>query len=118
MGFESLVKSRSSQMMFIKIHGWGMTISIIGGLFKLSHYPFADTLLIIGLTSLAIYYFLLSFSGPKIEPDWTLIFPELELGRASKDYRSPADVATISDLKKEIEKLKNEIEKLKTDRQV
>lgn len=116
MGFESLVKSRAGQKIFIKIRGWGMAILIIGGLFKINYYPFASELIIVGGFTLAIYYFFSAYFEPKLEPDWTLVYPEL--GGAPKDYRSPVDVTAISDLKKEIEKLKNEIEKLKADRQV
>jgi gliding motility-associated protein GldL len=52
-------------------------VVIIGILFKLEHWPFADLFLIIGLTTEAIIFFLYAFEPSPEDYDWTLVYPEL-----------------------------------------
>ena len=60
-----------------KVYGIGAAIVIIGALFKILHLKFANELLIVGLTTEALIFFLSAFEKPHEEYDWTLVYPEL-----------------------------------------
>ncbi|MBU2554873.1 MAG: gliding motility protein GldL [Bacteroidales bacterium] len=59
------------------VYGWGATVVLIGALFKINHYPGADEMLIVGLGTEGLIFFLSAFEPPFIEPDWSLVYPEL-----------------------------------------
>ncbi len=59
------------------VYGIGAAIVIVGAMFKLMHWDGANEMLIIGLTTEAIIFFLSAFQPPHQEPDWTKVYPEL-----------------------------------------
>ncbi len=77
MGLFSFVKSRKYKRVMSFVYGWGATVVLIGALFKINHYEGADEMLIIGLGTEALIFFLSAFEPPFIEPDWSLVYPEL-----------------------------------------
>lgn len=92
-------KGGFSELMFgtimPKIYGIGGAIVIIGALFKILHWPGANLMLIVGLGTEALIFFLSAFEPKHAEPDWSKVYPEL-----SDDYDgepvSRAAVATTS----------------------
>jgi gliding motility-associated protein GldL len=60
-----------------KLYGWGASVVILGALFKINHYPFANEMLVVGLGTEAIIFFFSAFEPPYVEPDWSLVYPEL-----------------------------------------
>jgi len=60
-----------------KLYGIGASVVILGALFKINHYQGADIMLIIGLTTESIIFFFSAFEPPHVEPDWSLVYPEL-----------------------------------------
>jgi gliding motility-associated protein GldL len=60
-----------------KLYGLGASVVILGALFKINHYPGADIMLVIGLSTEAIIFFFSAFEPPYVEPDWSLVYPEL-----------------------------------------
>ena len=77
MSLISLTKTRFYRNFMAKVYGFGAAIVLIGALFKINHYPYADIMLIIGLGTEAIIFFLSAFEPPHVEPDWSLVYPEL-----------------------------------------
>lgn len=63
-----------------KIYGIGAAVVIIGALFKILHLPGADLMLIIGLGTEAVIFFLSAFQPNPKEVDWSLVYPELSEG--------------------------------------
>ncbi len=63
-----------------KLYGIGAAIVILGALFKILHLKGADQMLIIGLTTESVIFFLSAFEAPAKEYDWSLIYPELSIG--------------------------------------
>ncbi|MBC6991471.1 MULTISPECIES: type IX secretion system motor protein PorL/GldL [Hymenobacter] len=63
-----------------KVYGIGAAVVIIGALFKIEHWPFADVAIIAGLGTEAIIFFLSAFQPQSKEPDWSLVYPELSEG--------------------------------------
>jgi gliding motility-associated protein GldL len=60
-----------------KIYGVGAAIVIIGALFKIQHWEGADMMLIIGLSTEAIIFFLSAFQPQPHDPDWSRVYPQL-----------------------------------------
>jgi gliding motility-associated protein GldL len=77
MSISSLVRSKGFKNFMAKLYGIGAAIVLIGALFKIQHYPGAGVMLVIGLTTEAIIFFFSAFEPPHVEPDWSLVYPEL-----------------------------------------
>jgi gliding motility-associated protein GldL len=60
-----------------KLYGLGAAVVILGALFKINHYAGADIMLIIGLGTESLIFFFSAFEPPHVEPDWSLVYPEL-----------------------------------------
>jgi len=60
-----------------KLYGWGASVVIIGALFKIQHYTGAGAMLMVGLGTEALIFFFSAFEPPHVEPDWSLVYPEL-----------------------------------------
>ena len=63
-----------------RLYGWGASLVIIGALFKIMHWPFADYALIIGMGVEAVVFFFSAFEKVPEEPNWKLVYPELSGG--------------------------------------
>ena len=59
------------------VYGIGASIVLVGALFKLTHWQGANAMLTIGLLTEAVIFFLSAFEPPHVEPDWSLVYPEL-----------------------------------------
>ena len=59
------------------VYGIGAAIVIVGAMFKIMHWKGADTMLIIGLSTEAIIFFLSAFQPAAHEVDWTRVYPQL-----------------------------------------
>src|SRR5574343_2087772 len=79
-----------------KVYGIGASIVIIGALFKILHLKFANELLIVGLTTEALIFFLSAFEKPHEEYDWTLVYPELAGMDAHSKTAKPSNNGSIS----------------------
>lgn len=77
MAFFSMFRTRKYRNFMAKLYGWGASVVIIGALFKINHYPGADYMLIIGLGTESIIFFFSAFEPPHVEPDWSLVYPQL-----------------------------------------
>lgn len=60
-----------------KVYGIGAAVVIIGAMFKILHFEGANEMLMIGLTTEAIIFFLSAFEPPSHEPNWAKVYPEL-----------------------------------------
>lgn len=60
-----------------KLYGLGAAVVILGAMFKILHYPGADLMLVVGLTTEAVIFFFSAFEKSHEEYDWTLVYPEL-----------------------------------------
>lgn len=63
------------------IYSVGAAVVMLGALFKLNHYSFGpftgESMLLVGLATEAIIFFISSFEMPHKEYDWSLVYPEL-----------------------------------------
>ena len=74
---EKLSGSHHFQVFMARLYGLGAAVVILGALFKIQHYQGAAIMLIIGMGTEAIIFFFSAFEKPHVEPDWSLVFPEL-----------------------------------------
>ena len=77
MGFWDFNKTRGYRNLMAKVYGLGASVVLIGALFKINHYVGADAMLAVGLGTEALIFFLSAFEDPHVEPDWSLVYPEL-----------------------------------------
>ena len=74
-----------------KVYGIGAAVVIIGALFKILHMPGADEMLMIGLGTEAVIFFLSAFEPPHQDVDWSKVYPEL-----AEEYEAPSVSPRIS----------------------
>jgi len=77
MEFSKLVRSKGYKNFMSKLYGIGASVVIIGALFKINHYNYANEMLIVGLSTEAIIFFFSAFEPPHVDPDWSLVYPQL-----------------------------------------
>ena len=90
-GGNSFFESRKFKMIMKYTYGFGAAIVIVGALFKILHWPGADIMLIVGLLTEALIFFISAFEPLHEEVDWTLVYPELALGHADDDLHALPD---------------------------
>ncbi len=73
----TILRSRFYKKFMARMYGWGASVVILGALFKINHYPYADEFLLVGLSVEALIFFLSAFEAPHVEPDWSIVYPEL-----------------------------------------
>ncbi len=77
MSSNSIFESKGFKKVMAYVYGWGASIVIIGALFKIMHWPGANLMLIAGLGTEALIFFVSVFEPIHAEYDWTLVYPEL-----------------------------------------
>jgi len=86
----------SYKKLMAKVYGIGAAVVIIGALFKIIHLPGANELLVVGLTTEALIFFLSAFEKPHEEYDWTLVYPELAGMDAHSKENKAKNQGTVS----------------------
>jgi len=97
----SFLESKKGKNFMAKLYGMGAAVVILGALFKIQHWTYADEMLIVGLGTEAIIFFFSAFEKPHVEYDWSLVYPEL--AGMNDDNESP------------VRELDNMLEKAKVD---
>lgn len=69
-----------------KIYGIGAAVVIVGALFKIQHWEGANEMLILGLGTEAVIFFLSAFEPKHAEIDWSKVYPEL-----AEDFEGPVN---------------------------
>lgn len=82
MKFSEIAESRGYKNFMAKLYGIGASIVMIGALFKLTHVDFfnlglPNIMLTLGLVTEAIIFLFSAFEPLHVEPDWSLVYPEM-----------------------------------------
>jgi gliding motility-associated protein GldL len=85
MGLSEIVHTSKWKGFMSKLYGWGASVVIIGALFKIQHYPMAGLFLSVGLITEAVIFFFSAFEPLKEEPDWKLVYPQLDPNYSGED---------------------------------
>ena len=72
---DNIVRSKAYKNFMAKLYG--AAVVIVGALFKIMHWPGANIMLIAGMTTETLIFFLSAFEPPHKEWDWSLVYPEL-----------------------------------------
>ncbi|MCI0751732.1 MAG: gliding motility protein GldL [Flammeovirgaceae bacterium] len=78
------------QTIMPKVYGIGAAVVIVGALFKILHLNGADEMLMLGLSTEAVIFFLSAFEPKHREVDWSKVYPEL-----AEDYEGPSATPTV-----------------------
>jgi len=73
----SFFQSKAGKKIMGMIYGIGASVVIVGALFKITHWPGADLMLIVGLLTEAFIFLISAFEPPHEDVDWSLVYPEL-----------------------------------------
>lgn len=96
---DNLVRSKGYKNFMAKLYGWGAAVVIIGALFKINHWPGGTIMLIIGMGTETVIFFLSAFEPPHVEFDWTLVYPQLAGMPSTDELEKP--------INEEIDKIAN-----------
>ena len=99
------VTSRRWKNNMAKLYGWGASVVILGALFKILHWQFADIMLIVGLGTESVIFFFSAFEKPHEEVDWSLVYPELA-GMDSEGKKSKGNLSPTQELDNMLEEAK------------
>ncbi|UEG54303.1 gliding motility protein GldL [Mucilaginibacter daejeonensis] len=77
------------------IVSFGATIVIIGLLFKIQHWAYAEWFITIGLLTEAFLFFLLGLQPEAVEVDWTKAYPELADDYVGEPVKRVAPTAPV-----------------------
>lgn len=99
----NIVQSKGYKAFMGKLYGIGAAVVIVGALFKIMHFPGAGMMLMIGLGTEALIFFMSAFEPPHEQYDWSLVYPELE-GVSEEDEEALASDPKISQKKSALEK--------------
>ncbi|MFY7946106.1 MAG: gliding motility protein GldL [Bacteroidia bacterium] len=77
---KSFFESKRWKQTMNMVYGLGAAIVIAGALFKIMHWKGADAMLIAGMATEAIIFVISAFEPVHMDPDWSLVYPELAGG--------------------------------------
>ena len=106
MGIATFTKKKGYKRFMGMLYGIGASIVIIGALFKITHIPGANLMLGVGLITEAIIFFFSAFEPPYMEPDWSLVYPELAFDNKKGISAPPVNHGTANELDAMLSKAK------------
>ncbi len=113
MNLSDLVKSKKYKTFMARLYGIGASVVIIGALFKITHIRGADLMLFVGLITESIIFFFSAFEPPYIDPDWSLVHPELAgLYHSDDEIQKMKEQGIIKEKKEEEPSLTGELDKM------
>lgn len=77
---KGFLESRGFKIFMKYTYGLGAAIVIAGALFKIMHWPYANQMLIAGMGTEVVIFFLSAFEPLHEELDWAKVYPQLEEG--------------------------------------
>ena len=78
------------------LYGWGASLVIAGALFKILHWPFANEMLMVGMGTEALIFFMSAFEKAPKEYKWERAYP----GILDAEDANPDDVTVTQQLDK------------------
>jgi len=81
---KSFFESKRFKQTMNFVYGFGAAVVIAGALFKIMHWKGADMMLVVGMGTECIIFVISAFEPVHMDPDWSLVYPELA-GEESAD---------------------------------
>jgi gliding motility-associated protein GldL len=85
---KSFFESKKFKTTMNFVYGIGAAVVIVGALFKILHLKGADIMLTVGLLTEAGIFCISAFEPVHMDPDWSLVYPELAGGDVSDKKKS------------------------------
>jgi gliding motility-associated protein GldL len=85
---KSFFESKKFKTTMNFVYGMGAAVVIVGALFKILHLKGADVMLSVGLLTEAAIFVISSFEPVHMDPDWSLVYPELAGGEPTEKKKS------------------------------
>lgn len=74
---EMFLASRKGRRLLNVAYSWGAAVVILGALFKLTHLPFGNTMLFVGMITEFLVFFISGLEKPEEQYKWEQVYPEL-----------------------------------------
>jgi gliding motility-associated protein GldL len=100
MSLDSMVRSKAYKSFTAKLYGWGASAVIIGALLKINHWPGATLMLVVGMCTESLIFFVSAFEPLHVEYDWSLAYPELAGMEYSTDEEREAKRREVMEARK------------------
>lgn len=88
---KSFLESRAMKLFMKYLYGLGAAVVILGALFKIMHWPFASEMLIAGMGTEVVVFFVSAFEPLHEELDWSKVYPQLAEGSEQEFAESFTD---------------------------
>jgi gliding motility-associated protein GldL len=85
---KSFFESKKFKTTMNFVYGIGAAVVIVGALFKILHLKGADLMLSVGLLTEAAIFVISAFEPVHMDPDWSLVYPELAGGEPTEKKKS------------------------------
>ena len=109
------LSSHKGKIFFNMAYSWGACLVILGAVFKISHFPYDNVFLMIGMVTEVTVFFITGFDNPKEDYQWEKVFPMLE-GKQTGKVQAPSqpDLSGLSQegVKKQLKELETRINSL------
>ncbi len=83
--FQDFLVSYNGKVVLNYAYSWGASIVIMGALFKLTHLPYANIMLWVGMGTEVLVFFVSAFDRPYKSYKWESVFPEIKISGVSYD---------------------------------
>lgn len=93
---KSFFESKRFKQIMSFVYGFGAAIVIAGALFKIMHWKGADLMLIVGMGTECVIFVISAFEPVHMDPDWSLVYPELAGGEPSTRESKKTSSGSIS----------------------
>lgn len=100
--------SKAWKNFMAKLYGCGAAVVIVGAMFKIQHWPGAGPMLIAGLSTEAVIFFFSAFEPPHEDPDWSLVYPELNASEEEKEDLKNAAIPSSGSVTKDLDRMFDE----------
>jgi gliding motility-associated protein GldL len=92
----NFLASKKGKRLMGMVYGLGAAVVIVGALFKILHWPGANEMLTVGLLTEAVIFAISAFEKPHEDPDWGLVYPELNGNFDGENSHSKKAVTSAS----------------------
>ncbi len=109
------LSSHKGKVFFNMAYSWGACLVILGAVFKISHLPYDNVFLMIGMITEVSVFFITGFDNPKDDYQWEKVFPLLGKGKVNHaDSPLKTELSGLSQegVKKQLQELETNINSL------
>ena len=73
----NIANSKFYKWLMPYLYGWGASLVILGALFKINHYAYANEMLLVGMSIEALIFFMSAFEKAPKEYKWEKAYPDI-----------------------------------------